>query len=97
MCCIKDVAISSFCGMMQIDEEACVCEAMVTVPLDGPKLLMLELAQKVAAASIIRHTKGKRQRRLCPEGWILVSLYSDVTCLKVLTEYVMKRWSSCPN
>ena len=33
--------------VMQTDEEACVCEAVGTSPLDGPKLLMLAALEQV--------------------------------------------------
>lgn len=44
--------------MAAASEEEGVCEATLTLPLQAPKLLMPELVQRVAAATMIRSTAG---------------------------------------
>lgn len=42
----------------EVDEDSYACEAVVTVPLDAPKLLMRELAERVAAGTTMRGLSG---------------------------------------
>ncbi len=57
-----------------VDESAYCCEGIVTLPLDCPKLLMLELAERVAATTMLRET-----RRACSTTWGHLHLtYSNV-------------------
>ena len=60
-----------------VEEEAGRCEAVVTLPLDYPKLLMMELVQRVAAATMIRATPGARNPLRLP--LIIPSLYLPTT------------------
>ncbi|KAK9816421.1 hypothetical protein WJX72_000053 [[Myrmecia] bisecta] len=41
-----------------VDEHTYTCTAHVALSMDSPKLLMLELAEKVAAQTMVRHTEG---------------------------------------
>jgi hypothetical protein len=41
-----------------VDEEGRECRVTVSVPLNAPKLLMLELAERCAAAVDVRVTPG---------------------------------------
>lgn len=41
-----------------VDEAACACEAELLLSLRAPKLLMLELAERVAAACVVRQVPG---------------------------------------
>lgn len=41
-----------------IDEENCICSATISIPLSAPKVLMLELAELIAAKTMLRHTPG---------------------------------------
>lgn len=41
-----------------VDPEKCVCSATISIPLSSPKVLMLELAELIAAKTMLRHTPG---------------------------------------
>ena len=41
-----------------VDEENCICSATISIPLSSPKVLMLELAELIAAKTMLRHTPG---------------------------------------
>ncbi len=62
-----------------VDREAYACEAEMRLSLRAPKLLMLELAERVAAACVVRQVRwcGSRWRAylgrfLCSFRWYLV-------------------------
>lgn len=64
----------------QVDADECACEAEIIVPLDTPTLLMQEIAERVAVATMIRDTPGNSQAVLlvqthCTQG---LSLHHDV-------------------
>ena len=42
----------------QVDADDYACEAEIIVPLDTPTLLMQEIAERVAVATMIRDTPG---------------------------------------
>ena len=46
--------------MVQVDAEEYACEAEIVIPLDTPTLLMQEIAERVAVATMIRDTPGQR-------------------------------------
>lgn len=57
----------------QVDADECACEAEIIVPLDTPTLLMQEIAERVAVATMIRDTPGNSQAVLliqthCTQG-----------------------------
>ena len=57
-----------------IDFHAHICRVSVTLPLHAPKLLMLEVVEKVAAAVMVRATPGiEKVRHVCENG---VTLYA---------------------
>lgn len=41
-----------------VDHENCICSATISVPISSPKVLMLELAESIAASTMLRHTPG---------------------------------------
>lgn len=43
----------------QVDADEFACEAEIVVPLDTPTLLMQEIAERVAVATMIRDTPGE--------------------------------------
>jgi len=49
-----------------VDSGACVCEAELWLSLRAPKLLMLELAERVAAACVVRQVRAGA----CVEGGV---------------------------
>ena len=46
--------------MIQVDAEEYACEAEIVIPLDTPTLLMQEIAERVAVATMIQDTPGQR-------------------------------------
>ncbi len=42
----------------RIDKSKCTCEVQLSMELSAPKLLMLEVAEKVAAQAMVRATAG---------------------------------------
>lgn len=42
----------------KIDKSRCTCEVQLSMELSSPKLLMLEVAEKVAAQAMVRATAG---------------------------------------
>lgn len=44
---------------MQVDADDYACEAEIVIPLDTPTLLMQEIAERVAVATMIRDTPGE--------------------------------------
>lgn len=53
----KSTAAAAVASHADVDDASCVCRAVITVPLDAPKILMRELAEKVAAETIVRGVK----------------------------------------
>jgi len=45
--------------VIQVDAEEYACEAEIVIPLDTPTLLMQEIAERVAVATMIRDTPGQ--------------------------------------
>ena len=43
----------------QVDADDYACEAEIVIPLDTPTLLMQEIAERVAVATMIRDTPGE--------------------------------------
>lgn len=44
---------------VQVDADEYACEAEIVIPLDTPTLLMQEIAERVAVATMIRDTPGE--------------------------------------
>ncbi len=44
--------------MDSADEELCTLSATVTIPLSAPKVLMMELAERITTTTMVRHTQG---------------------------------------
>ncbi len=49
---------------MQVDAEEYACEAEIVIPLDTPTLLMQEIAERVAVATMIRDTPGQQHTQM---------------------------------
>ena len=43
---------------MQINEETGTCEVLLLLPILAPKILMMRIVERVAAATMIRQTPG---------------------------------------
>ncbi len=55
----KAVAAAAGAGISsKIDKSRCTCEVQLSMELSSPKLLMLEVAEKVAAQAMVRATAG---------------------------------------
>lgn len=67
-------------AMARVDRETFTAEALLTVPLDAPKVLMLKLVEQVAADTLLRSTPGellpssRRSQRLPPMVQIPTSI-----------------------
>lgn len=54
------------CHVVQVDAEEYACEAEIVIPLDTPTLLMQEIAERVAVATMIRDTPGQQHTHPTP-------------------------------
>ena len=43
---------------MQINEETGTCEVLLLLPILAPKVLMMRIVERVAAATMVRQTAG---------------------------------------
>lgn len=70
------------------------CSATVSIPLSAPKVLMLELVEKIAASTMIRHTDGEdtRDRNESSREWHW-RIYSDPHTKMSKTPTILQRGS----
>jgi hypothetical protein len=63
-------------GMADVDYATHTCQVVVRLPLRAPKLLMLEVVERCAAATMVRETPGidKVRMRVCVDARVVASV-----------------------